>query len=148
MQRGMLAPTDAIPDQFQLAALPVGGLLAGYGAWRLDEAYPLEYQMEPLVGTPVSAWSVFWLGVGVVAIGLAVADESVLDSVSLFRFTERQRSGLMASGLVLGLPAVATGVSLGLGLVVLLFAVPSGVSGLVAVVAWRGGQLVWQRFER
>jgi len=138
IDRWILSLLDRVPDRAQLPLLGSGVLLAGAGAWELHAVYPLGFQMEPFVRTPFFVWSTFWLGVGLVAVGLGLPERGA--SVVPAGFTGGQRSGLVASGLVLGSPFPLLGLDIGLGVVLFLIAIPSGVVGLGVVFLWRVGE--------
>ncbi|MBX0286658.1 hypothetical protein [Haloarcula salinisoli] len=134
-------------DVVQFGVIATGILSSAVGARKLDAAYPLESRMEPLVGTPIGAWSVFWLGVGLVVFGVGMTTPSVLEAHDVALFSERQRSGLVLSGSIILLPSLFAGVGIFLAFPLLYVTVPAGLAGVATAMGWRVVELVWPRLR-
>jgi len=135
-------------DGVQFGVVATGILSSAVGARKLDAAYPLEFQMEPFVGTPIVAWGVFWLGVGIVVFGVGMTTPSVLEARNVAQFSERQRSGLVLSGSIIRLPSLFAGVGIVLGFLLRYITIPAGLAGVATVLVWRVAELVRSRHRQ
>lgn len=136
------------PGWAQLSLVGSGLAIAVVGGTRVVRYRPPEHAFEPLVGFPVYALFAFWFGLGLFALSLALTNDAPVGNVAVFRFSNSQRSGLLASSILLVAPLVFGTAGLlfrpffALAVFSAFFAF-AATFGILATFVWRIGEILW-----